>query len=75
VFKSFGDSALDFSLRLYIAGPWDIIAVRHSLNMAIDQAFREAGIEIAFPQHDIHIRSDQTRTKLSPSPEEPEQTN
>ena len=25
--------------------------------MGIDQAFREAGIEIAFPQCDLHIRS------------------
>jgi small-conductance mechanosensitive channel len=25
--------------------------------MAIDKAFREAGIEIAFPQSDLHIRS------------------
>jgi hypothetical protein len=23
----------------------------------IDDAFREAGIEIAFPQHDLHVRS------------------
>jgi small-conductance mechanosensitive channel len=25
--------------------------------MAIDKAFREAGIEIAFPQRDLHLRS------------------
>jgi small-conductance mechanosensitive channel len=25
--------------------------------MSIDKAFREAGIEIAFPQRDLHLRS------------------
>jgi small-conductance mechanosensitive channel len=25
--------------------------------MSIDKAFREAGIEIAFPQRDLHVRS------------------
>ena len=29
---------------------------RSDLNFAIEQKFREAGIEIAFPQRDIHIR-------------------
>ena len=30
---------------------------RSDLNFAIEQKFREAGIEIAFPQRDLHIRS------------------
>ncbi len=25
--------------------------------MAIDRAFREAGIEMPYPQHDIHVRT------------------
>ena len=29
----------------------------HDLHTAIDQSFRAAGIEIAFPQRDIHVRS------------------
>jgi potassium efflux system protein len=31
--------------------------VKHELLNAIDQAFRKAGIDIAFPQRDIHIRT------------------
>jgi small-conductance mechanosensitive channel len=27
------------------------------MHFAIDDAFREAGIEIAFPQRDLHVRS------------------
>ena len=34
-----------------------LLDVRNDLHMAIDDAFRGAGIEIAFPQQDIHIRS------------------
>jgi len=31
--------------------------VRHQLLSAIDREFRKAGIEIPFPQQDVHIRS------------------
>ena len=57
LFQDFGDSSLNFELRVYIEGISDYIQTRHDLNMAIDGAFREAGIEIAFPQRDIHVRS------------------
>jgi len=32
-------------------------AVVHELHIAIDRRLREEGIEIAFPQHDIRVRS------------------
>jgi len=57
VFSGFGDSALNFELRTYIGTIDHIVAVRHELNKAIDAAFREAGIEIPFPQRDLHVRS------------------
>jgi potassium efflux system protein len=57
VFLGFGSSSLDFELRGYIRGVEDHINVRSRLHFAIDAAFREAGIEIAFPQSDLHIRS------------------
>ena len=34
--------------------PWTWIS---ELHQAIDKAFREAGIEIAFPQRDLHVRT------------------
>ncbi|UCC97931.1 MAG: mechanosensitive ion channel [Phycisphaerales bacterium] len=57
IFKSFGDNSLEFELRVYIAGIENYVPVWHEINCAIDKAFRQAGIEIAFPQRDIHIRS------------------
>jgi small-conductance mechanosensitive channel len=38
--------------------------------MSIDKAFREAGIEIAFPQRDIHVRS--LPNGLPPTPAQPQ---
>ncbi len=56
VFADFGDSALIFRLRIWT----DIdhmIKVPTEIRFDIDRRFREYGIEIAFPQRDIHIRS------------------
>lgn len=57
LFNGFGDSTLDFQVRCYIPNVEVILAVRHELHMRIIEAFREADIEIAFPQRDLHIRS------------------
>ena len=57
IFTSFGSSSLDFELRVYISGMENYLNIWHDINCAIDDAFRKAGIEIAFPQQDIHIRS------------------
>lgn len=57
VFTLFGSSSLDFELRCHVATPQLFRTIAHSLNMAIDQAFRKHNIEIAFPQTDLHLRS------------------
>ncbi len=57
LFKEFGSSSLDFELRVYIAGIGHYLPVIHDLHVAIDDAFRAAGIEIAFPQRDLHLRT------------------
>ncbi len=57
VFKNFGDNSLEFELRVYVSGADNYLPVWHGINCAIDTEFRKAGIEIAFPQRDIHIRS------------------
>jgi potassium-dependent mechanosensitive channel len=56
-FMGFGESSLNFELRTFVANVDQRTNVLHELNMAIDRTFREAGIEIAFPQRDLHIRS------------------
>jgi small-conductance mechanosensitive channel len=57
-FSGFGESSLDFEL-----GVWsDEMSYRprrfrSDLNFAIEKKMREAGIEIPFPQRDVHIRT------------------
>lgn len=74
-FLGFGDSALNFETRVFCDSTDLLLPIRHDLHMQIDQAFREAGIEIAFPQHDIHIRSgleSLIRRAQEPNPEAPQ---
>ncbi|UCG09296.1 MAG: mechanosensitive ion channel [Desulfobacterales bacterium] len=55
VFKGFGDNSLDFELRVYINGIENWYPMLHKLNVTIDNAFKEAGVTIAFPQRDVHL--------------------
>jgi potassium efflux system protein len=57
VFQGFGNNTLEFELRVFVSGMEHLSVVRHELNTAIDGAFRAAGIEMAFPQQEIHLRS------------------
>ena len=55
-FTGFGESALEFKLLIWC----DIrerLQVVSDVHFAIDRAFRERGIEIPFPQRDIHVRT------------------
>lgn len=56
-FLGFGDSTLNFELRVFIPHIEHLVTTRHYLHCAIDRHFRAEGIEIAFPQRDLHIRS------------------
>ena len=64
VFTGFGDSTLDFELRVHMPSIDNFLGTQHELRKAIDREFREAKIEIAFPQRDIHIRSIQSDVPL-----------
>lgn len=57
VFNEFGDSSLNFELRLFVSDLSMYRRLRHELHMAIDDIFKQHGIEIAFPQCDLHVRS------------------
>ena len=57
LFLAFGDSSLDFELRAWISDFNDSLMVRSELNQDIENEFQMAGIEIPFPQTDLHLRS------------------
>jgi potassium efflux system protein len=56
-FQRFGDSALEFELRVFLAHPDHLGSTRHEILCEIDRRFRASGIEIPFPQRDLHLRS------------------
>ncbi len=64
LFKGFGDSTLDMELRVFIPTRDCYIDVVNELNTAIAKEFEIAGIEIAFPQQDLHIKSVMTLDAL-----------
>ncbi|BAH77061.1 mechanosensitive ion channel family protein [Solidesulfovibrio magneticus] len=53
----FGPSTLDFKLRVWLADVNNAVSSLSMIRTAIDRLFREAGIEIAFPQTDLHLRT------------------
>jgi potassium-dependent mechanosensitive channel len=55
-FEAFGDSSLTLVLRLYLASLDNRLGVITDVHTAIHEQFAAAGIEIAFPQLDIHLR-------------------
>jgi len=57
LFRAFGDSSLDFALRFWtgdFANWWQIAS---EVTVAVNDALKEAGIVIPFPQRDLHVKS------------------
>ena len=55
--RALGNSSLDFELLAWIDHPELRGRVRHDLLMNIYKVFNQKGIEIPFPQSDIHVRT------------------
>lgn len=65
ILSEFGDSSINFCLRVWTQSKVrEIFVLRTELYFAIHDAFGQHGIEIPFPQRDVHIRS--TVTALLP---------
>lgn len=58
IFTEFGDSSLNFDLRYWTVEKVQVpMILKSDLYFAIFRAFKELGIEIPFPQRDLHFRS------------------
>lgn len=55
IFTSFGESSLDFELRVWVAHADNLLTSRSEILRYIDKRFREEEIEIPFPQRDLHL--------------------
>jgi small-conductance mechanosensitive channel len=64
LFEEFGDSSLNFNLRVwtdtYTTTPG---ILKSRLYFEIFKKFKEQNIEIPFPQRDLHIKNDESETK------------
>jgi small-conductance mechanosensitive channel len=74
LFRAFGESSLDFELRIWTARPERMLAARSELAVAIHAAFGEEGIEIPFPQRDLHLVgvTDEVAARLAPAGTQPQ---
>jgi small-conductance mechanosensitive channel len=56
VFNGFGDSSLDFELRVHVPEIIDSLAIATRLRFEIIDVFEKNGIAIPFPQRDVNLR-------------------
>jgi small-conductance mechanosensitive channel len=56
LFNRFGDSSLDFELAVWLDSPEREPVIMSELRFEIVSLFRQKGIEIPFPQREIHVR-------------------
>ena len=72
LFLGFGDSSLNFELRCFIPNIDNRLTIISDLNFAIDAIFRKHGVEIPFPQRDVHVRdwAGTPKSEALPKPEE-----
>ena len=57
VFIGFGTNSLDFSIRAWTNDFADWVAIRTEMTARVYEALKAEGIEIPFPQQDLHLRS------------------
>jgi len=55
-FLGFGESSLDFELRIFVRSVDDRFGVSHDIHTDINKALKKAGFEIPFPQRDLNLK-------------------
>ncbi|MEX1020158.1 MAG: mechanosensitive ion channel domain-containing protein [Litorilinea sp.] len=72
LFTAFGESSLDFIVNIWIADISDALRVLSDIHFMIFSEFKKAGIEIPFPQRDLHVRTSvpiESQVARAPHPE------
>lgn len=64
-FVRFGESALDFELRFYLADLFTGMGVKNQIRIEILERFREEGILMPYPQQTIHLYSSEDEPAFS----------
>jgi MscS family membrane protein len=58
-FRTFADSSLSFEFLCWVDDPVNRGRIVHELNLEIYRRFGEEGVQIPFPQRDVHLRQPQ----------------
>jgi len=66
----FGPSAIHFELRFWVPHARNRPQTLHEINLEIERRFREASIEMPFPQRDVHLRGSPGGTSAGDAPGE-----
>lgn len=56
-FNNFGDSALEFQVFFWVKESFWVENIKSELRYEIDNEFRKHGVQIPFPQRDVHIKT------------------
>ena len=64
LFNGFGDNSLDFILRAWVEDNDEYVSIRSKIALAMNRALDQYGIEIPFPQRDLHLRSISPEVRL-----------
>jgi small-conductance mechanosensitive channel len=63
--KGFGESSVDFTIHCWIQDPEEGVGnVQSAVLKKVWHAFKDNGVEIPFPQRDIHLRSSEQIERL-----------
>jgi small-conductance mechanosensitive channel len=57
LFRGFGESSLNLVLQFWVPSFEDSERLRSEVGVAIHEALKQAGIEVPFPQRDLHVKS------------------
>ena len=75
LFMGFGESSLDFEIRVYLNNFDDRVPMTHVVHTEVNKALEAAGISIPFPQRDLNIVSEVASPASRPkSPAKPKKS-
>ena len=63
LFRAHGESSLDFDMRFFINDIFDTLGVQSDMLFEITERFDKEGINIPFPQRDVHVTLDEAVQK------------
>ncbi|MDF1666386.1 MAG: mechanosensitive ion channel, partial [Planctomycetota bacterium] len=56
-FLGYGESALNFEMRVFVPNADCMLSTKHDILQIAGERFADENIEIAFPQLDLHLKS------------------